>query len=114
MTEREMFPKSSLYSGADVLVTIWNEESIPDAIGLATQLRQEGIRVDLYPEVEKVGKQLKYAAARGIPFVTVVGEDERARGEVSLKNMSTGEQISVSRDAIGDKIIKARLLRQGR
>ena len=47
---------------------------------------------------KKVGdKQFKYAAARGIPFVAVIGADELANGTVAIKNMKTGEQQSVPR-----------------
>jgi histidyl-tRNA synthetase len=55
----------------------------------------------LYPEADKVAKQFKYAASRGIPFVALVGEDERSRGEVSLKDMRSGEQKSVTWEAAG-------------
>jgi histidyl-tRNA synthetase len=104
MSEREMFPPRLVSSPADVMVTIWNEDSIGDAIALATELRSEGLRVDLYPEADKMGKQFKYAASRGIPFVAIVGEDERARGEVAIKEMRSGEQRSVKRDALVNEL----------
>jgi histidyl-tRNA synthetase len=59
-------------------------------------LRAGGLRVDLYPEADKLGKQFKYAASRAIPFVAVLGDDERAQGKVGLKDMETGEQRAVS------------------
>ncbi|HEY3026060.1 MAG TPA: histidine--tRNA ligase [Pyrinomonadaceae bacterium] len=99
MTEREMFPNALISSPADVMVSIWNEESITDAIALAEELRREGLRVDLYPEADKLAKQFKYASGRGIPFVVVVGEDERARGEVAIKDMESGEQRNVKRES---------------
>jgi histidyl-tRNA synthetase len=67
-------------------------------------LRGAGLRVDLYPEADKIGKQLKYAAAQKVPFVVVPGADERERGLVSLKEMSTGEQQTVSRDLLAQTI----------
>ena len=100
MSEREMFPKELVSSPADVMVTIWNEDSIADSIALATELRSSGLRVDVYPEADKMGKQFKYASSRGIPVVAIVGEDERARGEVAIKNMKSGEQISVKRSDV--------------
>ena len=104
MTEREMFPVELVSSPADVMVSIWNEESIADSIALAQELRSAGLRVDLYPEAEKMGKQFKYASSRGIPFVAVVGEDERARDEVSIKDMRTGEQQAVKRGNAADAV----------
>jgi histidyl-tRNA synthetase len=95
MSEREMFPPELIASPADLMVTIWNEQSISESLALATQLRSYGLRVDVYPEADKMGKQFKYASARGIGFVAIIGEDERARGEVAIKDMQTGEQRSL-------------------
>jgi histidyl-tRNA synthetase len=97
MTERNMFPASVAGGAVDVLVTIWNDESRADALALAGELRCAGLRVDLYPEADKLGKQFKYASSRNVPFVAIVGDDERSRGEVALKDLRTGEQKSVPR-----------------
>lgn len=108
MAEREMFPVELISSSADVMVSVWNSESMVDSIALASELRRAGLRVDLYPEADKVGKQFKYASEHGIAFVTVVGDDERARGEVAIKDLRTGEQRSVKREGIA-KAIRAAL-----
>jgi histidyl-tRNA synthetase len=100
LAEREMFPVELVSTSADVMVSVWNSESVVDSIALANELRRAGLRVDLYPEAEKMGKQFKYASEHGMPLVTVVGDDERARGEVAIKDMRTGEQSSVKRDAV--------------
>ncbi len=107
MTEREMFPPELVNAPADVMVTIWNEESINDSLALAMELRTAGLRVDLYPEADKIGKQFKYASSRGIPFVAVVGEEERARREVALKNLNTGDQQTLSSDRVAATIREA-------
>ncbi|MDT4897528.1 MAG: histidyl-tRNA synthetase [Acidobacteriota bacterium] len=104
MTEREMFPSSLGIAPADVMVTIWSDQSINDSLALASELRGAGLRVDLYPEADKIGKQFKYASSRGIPFVAVVGEEERARRLVALKNLSTGEQQTLSSDRVAATI----------
>ncbi len=104
MSEREMFPPQLASSPADVMVTIWNEDSIGDSIGLASELRNKGLRVDVYPEADKMGKQFKYASSRGIPFVAIVGDDERARSEVAIKDMRSGEQRSVARGTAAEVI----------
>jgi len=105
MSERKMFPETLASSPADVLVSVWDESSQTDSAKLAHELREHGLRVDLYPEADKIGKQFRYASARGIPFVVVLGDDERARGEVAIKNLQSGEQQSVQRDQV------ARLIR---
>jgi histidyl-tRNA synthetase len=93
-----MFPEALVSLPADAMVSVWNEESIPESVALASELRDAGLRIDLYPEADKIGKQFKYASARGIPFVLVIGEEEKARGDVSIKDMRSGEQNSVKRE----------------
>jgi histidyl-tRNA synthetase len=100
MTERGMFPADLERASADVLVTVWDEGSIRDSLAFANELRRDApaLRVDVYPEADKLGKQFKYASSRNVPFVVVIGDEEQARGEVALKNMKTGEQRTVSRE----------------
>lgn len=95
MTEKEMFPPQLVSAPADVMVAIWNEETMAESLALAQSLRAQGLRVDLYPEADKLGKQFKYASSRSIPFVAVIGDDERAQGKVGLKEMTTGQQRAV-------------------
>jgi histidyl-tRNA synthetase len=104
MTERSMFPELLASSPADVMVSVWNEASLGESVALAHGLRGAGLRVDVYPEADKIGKQFKYAAARQIPFVAVVGDEERGRGEVSIKDMRSGEQQTVKRENVVDAI----------
>ncbi len=97
MSERSMFPENLGASPADVMVAVWNEDSANDSVKLAQELRAGGLRVDLYPEADKLGKQFKYASSREVRFVAVVGDDERARGEVAVKDLRTGEQWTMLR-----------------
>jgi len=101
MTERNMFPPDLATAAADVMVTLFEGEPIENALKLANELRATGLRVDVYPEPDKLGKQLKYAASRGVTFVVIAGADERAKGEVTVKNLTTGEQKSVARSDVG-------------
>ncbi|HLM01155.1 MAG TPA: HisS family protein [Pyrinomonadaceae bacterium] len=107
MTERNMFPADLRNaSAADVLVTVWNETAIAESLKLASELRAKGLRALVYPEADKLGKQFKYASQIGAPFVCVLGETELAENKVTLKNMQTGEQETVSREEIAAKIGK--------
>jgi len=108
MGERQMFPGGLDARAADVMVTIWNLDALPDALALAAELRSEGLRVEVYPEAEKLGKQFKYAASRAVPFVTVVGDEEAAQGLVTVKNLTSGEQQRVPR-ADAARVIRAAL-----
>jgi histidyl-tRNA synthetase len=107
MTERGMFPATIGGGPVDALVTIWNDTSQADAISLARGLRLEGLRVELYPEPDKLGKQFKYASSRNVAFVTIVGDDERAAGTVSVKDMRSGEQQTMPRDEVAAFIRRA-------
>jgi len=104
MSEREMFPRELVASPADVMVTIWNQDSIGKSLALATELRKEALRVDVYPDADKMGKQFKYASSRGLPFVAIIGDDERARGEVAIKDMRSGEQRTVKRSDVAKTV----------
>ena len=73
MDERGMFPPEIAESApADVMVTIWNEETISESLKLANELRSQGIHVTVYPEPDKLGKQIKYADSIKVPFVCVL------------------------------------------
>ncbi|MDP4010874.1 MAG: His/Gly/Thr/Pro-type tRNA ligase C-terminal domain-containing protein, partial [Candidatus Roizmanbacteria bacterium] len=77
---------------AQVLVTIFDETLLGESIKIATRLRDEGITTDIYPNSsDKLGKQMKYANDKQIPFVLILGPDEVKNGVISLKNMQTGE-----------------------
>ena len=108
MMERHMFPESVVRGGVDVMVTVWSHETRDESLALASELRKAGLRVDLYPEADKIGKQFKYGAARHVPFVAILGDDERARGEVALKDLRSGDQTSVSRADVSS-FVKSRL-----
>ncbi|MDH7571891.1 MAG: ATP phosphoribosyltransferase regulatory subunit, partial [Armatimonadota bacterium] len=81
-----------------VLVTFFDASVAPEALRLATDLRGLGVRAEVYPD-EKTGfrKQLAYANAKGIRTVALLGPDEIARGEVTLRNMRDGSQQSLPR-----------------
>ena len=107
MTERGMFPPAVSGGAAAAMVTVWNEGSRSDALSLAGELRRSGLSVDVYPEVDKLGKQFKYASSRNVPFVTIVGDDERAAGTVGVKDMVSGDQQTMPRAEVA-AFIRAR------
>jgi histidyl-tRNA synthetase len=105
MTERGMFPQSVQASGPDVLVTIFDQASEAESLRLSGELRDAGLRVELYPQPDKLGKQVKYASTRDAAFVAILGVDERARGEVTIKNMKTGDQQSLGRAGLAAHLL---------
>ena len=65
------------------------------AAALATQLRQAGVRTQLYTEQKKFKQKMTYADRIGVPYVLFLGDDEIAQGTVSVKDMATGEQVAL-------------------
>ncbi len=104
MDERNMFPAEVAATSADVMVTIWNEETVGESLKLASELRQQGLRVVVYPEADKLGKQMKYADTINVPWVCVLGDSEIAEKKVTLKNMALGDQKLVVRVKLAQEI----------
>ncbi len=84
-----------------VLVTIFSEEMTEDSIEIAQYLRKFNIAAELYLDAtKKLDKQLKYANQNNIPFVLIVGPEEKEKGIVKIKNMKTTEQMEIKLDQI--------------
>lgn len=107
MTERNMFPPTLAQGSVDVLVTCLVDPAEAEtlagaragALRLAGELRATGLRVDVFPDASrKFDKPLKYATARGARVMAIFGENEVSRGEASIRNLETREQITVPRD----------------
>jgi histidyl-tRNA synthetase len=98
MTERNMFPAAVALGAVDAVVTFLDDESRAEALRFASELRERELRVDVFPDAaRKFDKPLKYASARGARVMAIVGENERATGAVSLRNLHTREQQTVPR-----------------
>jgi len=83
---------------AALLVTVFGDELATESLRLAAELRREhGTMVEVFPGVEKLGRQFAYADRRGIPLVAVVGPDELDRGVVRVKDLASAEQQDVAR-----------------
>ena len=79
----------------DALVIPMGDDVVPYAVECATVLRGAGVRTQVYTEKKKVKSKFAYADKLSIPFAVVIGGDEAAEGVVSLKNLSTGEQVKL-------------------
>ena len=98
MTERNMFPAKVSRGPVDVMIAVLHEDLRADSLKLAAELRAEKLRVDIYPEAgAKLDKPLKYASTRNVPVLAIVGEDERARGEVAVRDLQTRQQENAPR-----------------
>jgi histidyl-tRNA synthetase len=106
MEEKNLFPERLQTSSADVMITIWNEQTIAESLKIASFLRNQGLRVIVYPEADKLNKQLRYASQISVPYVCILGENEIAEGKVSLKNMLTGDQEKLDKNELKSKILR--------
>ena len=89
---------------ADVLVLPMTAEPGP-AITLAQQLRSAGLRVQLYGEQKKFKQKMSYADKLGVPYAVLLGEDELAAGKCSVKNMRSGEQVTLTPTEAAEHIL---------
>jgi len=87
-------------SAATVLVTLFSEEYLTDTLGVLRALREKNISAEIYPEVDKIGKQIKYADKKGIPFVAIIGEEEVKQSKITLKELASGESKLVSKEQL--------------
>lgn len=92
MEALNLFPESVNNAPAKVLVTLFNKELEQKSLEAASLLRSNNIATDVYPDEVKMEKQLKYADAKGIPYVVIMGPDEAAKNVVTVKNLKTREQ----------------------
>ena len=97
LSEQNMLSETWNTAPADVLVLPMTDDLTP-AIELATELRETGIRTQLYTEAKKFKAKIQYADKLSIPYVIFLGEDEIAAGTLSVKDLKAGEQVSVSRE----------------
>ena len=97
LSEQQMLNDAWPTAPADVLVLPMTDDLTP-AIELATELRAQGIRTQLYTEAKKFKAKIQYADKLAIPYVIFLGEDEIAAGTLSVKDLRAGEQVTVSRE----------------
>ena len=95
----DKFPKG-LAGSASLLFANMDAAVIPYLVPVVKTLREAGVACEIYPDQSKLKKQFDYADKKGIPFVSINGGDEAAAGQVNVKNLSTGEQKSFSKDDI--------------
>ena len=106
MTERNMFPPTLATTPADVMIATFDAAGATPAMRLAATLRAAGLRVLVYPDPEKIGKQIKYADSRRIPFVALLGDDEIKAGTVTVKNLGAQTQATYDQSAAGAAILE--------
>ena len=89
----------------DLFLAAIGQEDLAEVLGLARELRDAGLRVEYALSPQAIGKQLKLADTRGARVAIVVGPDDRARGEVAVKDLRGKGQVSLARGAVRERVL---------
>ena len=95
----DKFP-SEVTSTTKILFANMGTEELKYLIPVVKSLREAGVACEIYPEQTKLKKQFDYADKKAIPFLSIVGGNEVAEGVINVKNLSSGEQKSFSKDDV--------------
>ena len=91
-------------SSVQAMVALMEEDQLADSLDIARRLRAGGINAEVQMEAKKLGKQFQYASRAGIRFVVLAGEDELARGVVTVKDLVREQQFEVSREQLASTL----------
>lgn len=101
--EAKLLPTPS--SVTKVLVSVFNEDLLPESLALATRLRNRGINTEVPIETDsKLDRQLKYADIRNIPFVIILGPEEVKSETLTFKNLATGQQETLKENEVSRRL----------
>jgi histidyl-tRNA synthetase len=91
----DLYPADARTS-TQVMFVNFGEAEAAASMKMMKEMRNAGVAVEVYPDASKMKKQMAYANTAGVPFVAMVGESEMAEGKMALKNMESGEQLTVT------------------
>ena len=102
--ELNLFPDTVKVTTKALFINYGNEES-KYAMKAISSLRKEGVKVEMYPDAAKVGKQFGHADKRAIPFAVIAGSDEIREGKFALKNLISGEQTLLTFEELKEALM---------
>jgi len=94
-----LYPQGSLRTSQLLFINFGDKET-SYCLPIAAKAREAGIRTEVFPDATKMKKQMAYANAKQIPYVALAGDNEIAEGKITLKDMTTGEQVLVTPDEL--------------
>ena len=104
LNQLELYPKETVSSTRLLFVNFGDAEAAY-VLPILAKVRGAGISAEIYPDRSKMKKQMSYANAKQIPFVAIVGEKEMNEGKLTLKDMTTGDQRSVTAEELISEIL---------
>ena len=105
MEELDLFPKEATTS-TEVLFVQFDIPGRDYCLPLLKQLRDKGMKAEMYPDTAKLKKQMNYANQKGVKYVVLAGTDEMESQQVTLKNMESGKQELVAKKDLADTLLK--------
>jgi len=91
-------------SSVQAMVALMEDNQLTESLDIARRLRAGGINTEVQMEPKKLGKQFQYASRAGIRFVVLAGEDELARGVVTVKDLAREQQFEVTREQLASTL----------
>jgi len=105
MDELGLFPEDSL-SSTEVLIIHFDDESKNYGLEVVGKLRAAGIKSEIYPDKAKIKKQFTYADKKNIPYTIIIGSEEMQTGDLTFRNMKTGDELKLNTSEIIEKFRK--------
>ena len=99
MSQLNLFPEDATVS-TQVLFVNFGEKEQMYCLPILSELRSAGISCEMYPDADKIKKQMNYANKKGVKYVAIIGENEMNNGMVTIKNMETGDQKMINSDVL--------------
>ncbi len=103
LNQLELYPDNAIHS-TQLLFMNFGEKEMQYCMPLAKAAREAGILTEVYPDSVKMKKQMSYANAKQVRFVALAGESEVAEEKITLKDMITGEQELIAKDALVEAV----------
>jgi len=104
LNQLDLYPDSSI-QGTKALFLNFGDKESEYILPIISKFRMKGISAEIYPDTDKIKKQMSYANSYKIPYVVIIGENEMNEGKVTLKNMNSGEQVLLSVDDCINKFL---------
>ncbi|MBR1544265.1 MAG: histidine--tRNA ligase [Muribaculaceae bacterium] len=99
----DLYPTETT-TGTQLLFINFGEREAAQSLHCAMELRKHGIRTEVYPDAAKMKKQMGFANDKHIPYVAIIGESELANGTITVKDMNSGEQQSLTTGQLIEKL----------
>ena len=103
LEELGLFPETVSTTSKALFINFGETETL-FSLKTISQLRQNGIKVEMYPDAAKMGKQFQFAEKKGIQFAVLVGEEEIKQNQFKVKDLVSGEQVTVSLPELVEKL----------